>query len=195
MKKLLVAAAAFSCLPGVAAAQDEAPGNPFAGARVELRLGYETPTVTSDGDDDIYKIGSAVSYGGEIGYDVAVSSKVTLGAYANYEFSSVELCDGTDCIGEKGNLSVGGRVGVAVGPKAALYGKLGYASITLEASSGGASDSDSLGGVQGGLGVEFALTKNTYVSLEGSYADFGELYDTGVNLQRRQVAAGFGFRF
>jgi outer membrane immunogenic protein len=195
MNKLLVATAAlFACVPGVAMAQEEAPtGNPFAGARVEARIGYETPTVSGDGE--VYKIESNVSYGGEIGYDAALSEKVTLGAYANYEFSNVELCDGGTCLGEKGNLGVGGRIGFVLSPKAALYGKVGYASFALKASIGGVSDTDNLGGVQGAIGAEFAVAKHVYLNVEASYADYGELYDTGVNLQRRHVAAGVGFRF
>lgn len=197
MKKLLVAAAAFSCVPGIAMAQDAAPeatpAEAFSGFRGEARIGYETPTVSGDGD--VYKIGSAASFGGEIGYDVAVSRTVTFGPYVQYELSSVELCDGGDCLGEKGNLTAGGRIGVAVGGKTALYVKLGYSSIELEASSGGVSESDSLGGVYGAFGAEFSVTKNVYINIEGSYADFGELYDSGINLQRRQVAAGVGFRF
>jgi len=194
MKKLLVAAAALSCLPGVAFAQEEeSAGNLFDGARIEARLGYETPTVSGDGD--IYKIGSAVSYGGEIGFDLAVSNKVTVGPFVNYEFSGVELCDGPDCLKVKGNLAAGGRVGVELSPTTALYGKIGYASLTIEASSGATTASDSKGGVYGALGVEISVSKNAYVTVEGAYADFGDFYGTGFNLQRRQASVGFGFRF
>lgn len=193
MNKLLAAAAVLSCVPGIAAAQDETVENNFEGARAELRLGYETPTVSGDGD--VYKIGSAVSYGGELGYDIAVSEKVTFGPYVNYEFSGVELCDGGDCIEVEGNLSAGGRIGFVLSPKAALYGKVGYSSISLKAVSGGLSATDSKGGVYGALGAEFAVSSNVYVNIEAAYADYGDLYDTGVNLQRRHVAAGVGFRF
>jgi outer membrane immunogenic protein len=183
MKKYLAIAAAITCVPGVAAAQD------FDGARLEARLGYETPTVSED--NDVYKIGSAVSYGGEIGFDFK-ANKVVVGPYANYEFSSVELCDGSDCLGEKGNLSVGGRIGVLVGNRGLVYAKAGYASIEIEASSGGATESESKGGVQGALGFEFGLGK-FYGFVEGSYADYGNFY--GINLQRRHVAGGVGVRF
>lgn len=193
MNKLLAAAAVLSCVPGIAAAQDEAPQNNFAGLRAELRLGYETPTVSGDGE--VYKIGSAVSYGGELGYDIAVSEKVTFGPYVNYEFSGVELCDGGDCIKVEGNLSAGGRIGYALSPKAALYGKVGYASLSLKAVSGGVSATDSKGGAYGALGAEFSVSSNVYVNIEAAYADYGDLYDTGVNLQRRHVSAGVGFRF
>jgi outer membrane immunogenic protein len=194
MKKFLVAAAALSCVPGVAFAQDEDQGaNLFDGVRIEARLGYETPTVSGDGD--VYKIGSAVSYGAELGYDLAVSNKVTVGPFVNYEFSGVELCEAGDCLDVKSNLAAGARVGVALSPTAAIYGKLGYASLTIEARSGAASASDSKGGVYGALGVELSVSKNAYVNLEAAYADFGDFYGTGFNLQRRQASVGFGFRF
>jgi outer membrane immunogenic protein len=73
MKKYLTIALAIACVPGVAAAQDmdesqAAPAADFGGVRVEARIGYETPTVSED--NDVYKIGSAVSYGGELGFDI-----------------------------------------------------------------------------------------------------------------------------
>ncbi|MDP5280868.1 outer membrane beta-barrel protein [Sphingomonas sp. DG1-23] len=194
MKKLLAVAFAALCVPGIAAAQDEQNEvtHKFSGARVEARIGYETPTVTVDGDDDVYKIGSAVSYGGEIGFDIR-ADKVVLGPYVNYEFSGVDLCDGGTCLGEKGNLSVGARIGAIVGSKGLIYGKIGYASIEIEAEAEGESGSESKGGVQGSLGFEFGFGRNAYGFLEGSYADYGDFY--GLNLQRRQVVGGVGFRF
>lgn len=185
MKKMLGAFAALVCVPGVAAAQD------FSGPRIEARLGYETPTVSDDGE--VYKIGSAVSYGGEVGFDLKASEKVVVGAYATYEFSSVDLCDGGDCLGEDGNLGVGGRVGFVVSPNVLLYGKLGYARIKFSASSGGLTGSDSQDGVQGAIGANYNFNEHFYGFLEANYADYGRF--VGVNLQRRHVATGVGVRF
>jgi len=192
MNKLFAAAAATLLLAPVSALAQEAPAHDFAGPRIEARLGYETPTV-SDGSGSIWKIGSAVSYGGEIGADIRAGNKVVVGPYANYEFSSVSLCDGADCVEETGNLSVGGRVGFIVGTKSLIYVKAGYASITLKAKSGSVSDSESKGGIQGSLGFEIGLGKKAYAFVDGSYADYGDFY--GINLQRRQVAGGVGIRF
>jgi len=192
MNKLFAASAATLLLAPISAFAQEAPAHDFAGPRVEARIGYETPTV-SDGSGDIWKIGSAVSYGGEIGFDIRAGKGVVVGPYANYEFSSVSLCDGTDCIEETGNLSVGGRLGFVVGSKSLVYVKAGYASITLKAKSGTLSESESKGGVQGSLGFEIGVGKKAYVFLDGSYADYGKFY--GINLQRRQLAGGVGIRF
>lgn len=193
MKKYLAAVAAIVCAPGLAAAQDAAPTAPadqFAGVRVEARLGYETPTVSDDGD--VYKIGSAVSFGGEAGFDFRVGNNVVMGPYATYEFSSVDLCDGGDCLSEDGNLGAGLRVGFVAG-KTLIYGKLGYARIRFTASSGTFTGSDSQGGVQGAIGVNFNLSRNVYGLAEINYGDYGSF--AGVNLQRRHVAAGLGVRF
>jgi outer membrane immunogenic protein len=164
---------------------------PFTGIRFELRLGYETPAVSDDGD--VFRIGSAVSYGAEAGFDFRLGRSVVMGPYATYEFSSVDLCDGGDCLRENGNFGVGLRVGFAASPRTLIYGKLGYARIRFTATSGGISESESDGGVQGALGVNLDLGRNLYGMAEANYADYGRF--VGINLQRRHVAAGIGARF
>lgn len=190
MKKFVALAALMACVPGVAFAQDKTDDAKLSGVRLEARIGYETPTVSDD--SGIYKIGSAVSYGGEAGFDVRVK-KVTIGAYAVYEGSSVSVCDGVDCLKENGNFGAGGRIGFIVSPKVVLYAKAGYARISFNASSGGATADAHKDGVQGALGVDVNLSKNVYVMGEFNYADYGSFY--GINLQRRHVAAGVGVRF
>jgi len=194
MNKYLAAFAAFVCVPGVAVAQDAAPLAPagnFDGVRLEARLGYETPTVSDD--NDVYKIGSAVSYGGEAGFDLRVGNNVVMGPYATYEFSSVDLCDGADCLSEDGNLGAGLRVGFVAGGRTLIYGKLGYARIRFTATSGNVSVSESDGGIQGAIGINLKLNRNVYGLAEINYADYGRF--EGINLQRRHVAVGLGVRF
>lgn len=189
MKMMAAAAVLLACAPGTALAQD------FDGARIEARIGYETPTISGDdlGEEDVYKIGSAVSYGGEIGYDLKAGEKVVVGPYATYEFSSVELCDGPDCLRVEGNLGAGARIGYAVAANTQIYAKVGYANITLEADTSFGNASESKGGIQGALGAAFNFGPHAYGMIEFNYADYGELY--GINFQRRHVAAGVGFRF
>ena len=107
--------------------------------------------------------------------------------------SSVSLCDGSDCLKENGNFGAGGRIGFVVSPKVVVYAKAGYARISFNASSGGASANANKDGVQGALGVDVDVTKNVYLMAEMNYADYGSFY--GINLQRRHVAAGVGVRF
>lgn len=192
MKSWYLLAAAAACVPGVAAAQDsDTRVGKFDGVRIEARIGYETPTISDSGN--VYKIGSAVSGGGEIGFDLKAGKSVVVGPYAVYEFSSVKLCDGPDCLKENGNLGVGGRIGVAVSDKALIYAKAGYARIAFSANTAFGTGSTSKDGVQGAIGVDYTFGKNVYGLLEFNYADYGKFF--GVNLQRRHVAAGVGVRF
>lgn len=191
MKHYLAAFAAIACVPGIAAAQDTDTSPHFNGVRLEARLGWETPTISDAGN--VYKIDSAVSYGGEVGFDARLGRKVVAGPYAVYEFSSVKLCNAGGCLSEDGNLGVGGRIGVAVSPTVLVYGKLGYARIRFTASSGGVTGSDSADGVQGAIGLNLNFGRHAYGMVEINYADYGKF--AGVNLQRRHVAAGIGMRF
>ncbi|MFD1787493.1 outer membrane protein [Sphingomonas floccifaciens] len=187
MKTILVAAiAAAGVVPSVASAQN------FNGPRIEARLGYETPAIAENDSDDIYKIGSAVSYGAEAGYDIR-TKRVVVGPYVNYEVSGVKLCDDDICLAERGNFSAGARVGLVAGQRGLVYGKLGYANITLEARDGGSViDSASKGGIQSALGYEFGLGE-FYGFVEAAYSHYGKFDD--INLERRQVAGGIGIRF
>jgi outer membrane immunogenic protein len=189
MKTFLTLAAVLACMPAAAMAQDS---KNFDGVRAEARIGYETPTVSTSGQ--VYKIGSAVSYGGEVGFDLAAGKSVVVGPYAVYEFSSVKLCDSTNtCIKEQGNFAAGARLGVAVSSKALIYAKAGYAHISFDATSAFGSGTGGKSGVQGAIGADFNLSKHAYLMLEADYGDYGQF--AGVNLQRRHVAAGVGFRF
>ncbi|THD35898.1 MAG: porin family protein [Sphingomonas sp.] len=189
MKKYVALAALLACVPGTAIAQDTTNAK-LSGVRAEARIGYETPTVSDSGS--IYKIGSAVSYGGEIGFDLKAKN-VTVGPYAVYEFSSVSLCDSTGCLKEDGNLGAGGRIGFILGDKTVLYAKVGYARIAFHGTGVLNGFDTHKDGVQGAIGVDVNLGKNVYLMVEGNYADYGKLF--GTNLQRRHLAGGVGFRF
>jgi outer membrane immunogenic protein len=192
MRFLIVSAAALAAAaPAAAQNTADSAANDFDGFRAEARLGYETPTVSGDGD--VYKLGSAVSFGAETGYDLAVGANVTFGPYVSLEESSVELEDETSDLSiEVGrNYQVGGRVGIGFGNLLG-YAKLGYSNIKLTAKDSFDSISDTKGGVGGGLGIEGPIGRNAYFGFEGNYSDFGKF--DGINLQRRQVAAKVGIR-
>jgi outer membrane immunogenic protein len=199
MKALCALALAAACVPGIAAAQDQDAGtraNNFDGVRAEARVGWETPTVSDDGD--VYKIDSNVSGGGEVGFDFALGKSVVAGPYAVYEFSSVKLCDSGVCIKEKGNLGIGARIGFAVGDNVLLYAKAGYTRIAMDLTVGSSVLPLDKDGVQGALGANLNFGKNVYGLLEFNYGDYGKLDKyglSGIGLQRRHVAAGVGVRF
>jgi outer membrane immunogenic protein len=185
MKKYVLLAAAAALIPAAASAKDN------VGGRVGLRLGYETPTVSGDGD--VYKIGSAVSFGGEAGVDFKAGTKIVIGPFAEYDVSTVKNCEDGYCLKVKGTWNAGARIGFLVGAAGQVYAKLNYSRMSLKVSSPVDSASDSKGGIGGAIGYEHGIGKNAYVSIEGNYADYGKW--EGINFQRRHVAAGVGFRF
>lgn len=187
MKKIILAAAVFAATSTPALAEG------ISGPRAVARVGWETPTVSGNLLGDVYKVGQAVSFGGEVGYDHAVSDKVTLGAYGVIDFSGVEACDVGDCLKVSNTKGAGARLGFGVGANGVVYGKIGYADLSLKANVGTIVDKISKGGVQGGLGYEGGLGKSAFWMLEANYADFGKI--GGINFQRRHVAAGVGVRF
>lgn len=191
MRTMIVSAIALAAATP-AVAQTGTDTNSYDGFRAEARLGYETPTVSGDGD--VYKLGSAVSYGGEIGFDIAAGPTVTVGPYVSYEQSSVELEDEstTESIEVGRNYQVGGRLGFGLGGMLG-YAKLGYSNIKLSLEGAGALDySDTKGGFGGGVGIEANIGQKGYWGFEANYSDFGKF--EGINLQRRQVAAKVGIR-
>jgi len=183
MNKYAFAAVAAALIPAAANAGT-------VGGRVGLRLGYETPTVSGDGD--VYKIGSAVSYGAEAGLDFKLG-KIVVGPFAEYDISTVKNCEDGYCLKVKGTLNAGGRIGFLVGRSGQVYAKLNYSQIKIKATTPTDSASDSEGGIGGAIGYEHGFGKHMYASIEASYADYGDF--AGINLQRRQVAAGLGLRF
>lgn len=185
MKLIACLAAVAAMVPAAANAADT------SGGRVEARIGWETPTVSGGGD--VYKIGSAVSFGAEVGYDAPIGGKWTAGPYAIYEKSTVKNCEDGYCLKVKGTFAGGLRIGYAVGAKSVVYGKIGYANMGLKATYPVGSDSDNLGGIQGALGFEGGMAKGAYWGVEANYGDHGKYQ--GINVQRRQVAAKIGVRF
>jgi outer membrane immunogenic protein len=184
MKKYALIAVAAALIPAAANAGT-------VGGRVGLRLGWETPTVSGDGD--VFKIGSAVSYGAEAGVDFHLGKSVVAGPFAEYDVSTVKNCSDGFCLKVKGTLNAGARVGFVVGGNGQIYGKANYSQMKIKATSPDDSQSDTQGGIGGAIGYEHGFGKSVYGNIEANYADYGKF--AGINLQRRQVVAGVGVRF
>lgn len=195
MKKIVISAVLALGVAQPALAQDgESAADGKAGFRIEGRAVLETPTVSNLNDDDnVYKLGSAVAFGGEIGFDFAASDTVVLGPYATYEFSTVENCEAGACVSATDNYAIGLHGGVAVGSKGLVYAKLGYSSLGLEASLEGLEVSERGGGVGGAIGYEHGFGKNFYGRVEFGYADNGDIF--GIDFQRRHAGVALGARF
>lgn len=194
MKKLCLVALCAAGFASPAFAQEEGESNAKAGFRIEARAVYETPTVSSIvEDDDVYKVGSAVAFGGEAGFDIAAGSSLVVGPYVTFEKSSVEVSDGTDTLKVKDNLGAGLHIGYAIGSKGQIYGKVGYAKLRIEAQSGGLSATESGSGFQGAVGYEHGFGEMFYGRVEFGYGDNGRI--GGINFQRRHAGIALGVRF
>jgi outer membrane immunogenic protein len=194
VKKLITVAVLAAGFATPAFAQDAGQDNDKAGFRVEARAVYETPTVSSIAqNNDVYKVGSAVAFGGEAGFDIAVGSSVVVGPYVTFEKSSVEATDGVDTLKVKDNLGAGLHVGYAIGSKGLIYGKVGYAKLRVEARSGNLSATESGSGFQGAVGYEHGFGEMFYGRVEFGYGDNGRI--GGINFQRRHAGVALGVRF
>ncbi len=195
MKKFVLAAAIAAAVSAPAMAEDNAK----SGARIEGRLMYETPTVSSvETNNDIFKIGSAVAFGAEAGYDFKVGKSVVVGPYVNFEKSSVKSSDGVDVIKVKDNFAAGLHLGYALSEKGQIYLKAGYAKLRIagqvEIAPGNVvAFKDSGSGVQGAIGYEQSFGKNFYGRVEFGYGDNGQIL--GLNVQRRHAGIALGARF
>ena len=194
MNKIILAGALAAISASPAFAQD-ATSTARDGFRIEARATYETPTVSSiEEDDDVYKIGSAMAFGGEAGFDLAVGERVVVGPYAQYEFSTIESCDSGACLSADGYLEAGLHIGYAVGTNGQLYGKVGYAEQGFEVDVATGGDfKDTGNGVAFALGYEHSFGPNFYGRVEGGYADLGDVFT--INTQRRHFGIALGTRF
>ncbi len=164
-------------------------------------------------------------YGVGAGYDIGMGERGVLGVEAELTGSTAdtEVVDGDlEDIGFGAQLDtgrdiyVGARAGYVVSPNLLLYAKGGYtnARYNLLADDGTTeleTDVD-LDGWRVGAGAEYAVSENSFVKLEYRYSNYteGEFDfndddffddDTGesdrfdADLDRHQVAVGFGLRF
>jgi outer membrane immunogenic protein len=180
----------------------------FSGPRVEGRLAYESvDAAIGNGDPLATGDEEAISYGGEVGYDLSLGPAV-VGAYAGLEGSNLRTCSevfGADegCINQGRNLYVGLRAGVSVAPRVLLYAKAGYSNGSVDVSydGDGLSDfdvSESFDGYHVGVGGELAIVGGLYGRIEYVHTDHGEFQfdpETTGELTRGQAMVGLGLRF
>jgi outer membrane immunogenic protein len=140
-------------------------------------------------------------YGGAIGYDMQ-RGKVVLGFEGEIDLSNWRQCETLDptindrlCVKRKGDIYVGGRIGIAVAPSTLIYGKLGYTSlrerVAYDGGTGGGSVRyvDQRDGFRVGAGIEHKLGANLYVKGEYRYSN----YERGG--WKHDGVVGLGFRF
>lgn len=223
MRKILFAALALCASPAFAAddtdtgtemAPPEMAAPKIGGLRVEGHIGIERPNLNWTEGNTTYvdSLNSSFAYGAEVGYDIPVSEKVTVGPYAGYDIGKSEKCEsayldggfyGTHCFEAKSNMSIGLRAAFA-SEKANLYAGLGYDvydfdySLTVEdllyPGSATFVDNEDRKGLGVTFGGDYNLSRNAYVGLGFRISEFGEFLDSGANLQRFQGNLVLGFR-
>lgn len=221
MRKLIaVSLLATTAAVTFGAAPALAQTNPtFTGPRVEATLGYDHTgagsSVSNNNGRDDQKI-DGLLYGGGIGYDIATSDNIVLGAEAELTGSTAKS-DRSDYTSDFGygrvkqgrDIYVGARAGYVVAPTTMLYVKGGYTNSKLEVLAGSTSQTTDnnfkLDGWRIGAGAEHAVGPNSYAKLEYRYSNYerGNIdYATGgtsgrfdVDTDRHQVVASYGFRF
>ncbi|PZU06881.1 outer membrane beta-barrel protein [Sphingomonas sp.] len=168
MRTILIAAAALA-VAAPAFAQDAAP---FTGARVGATLGYDK----THGQDGF-------AYGGAIGYDLAVTPKITLGAETTLEDSTTKFGG----VHASRDLAISARAGYVLTPQILAFAKVGYDTTRVEVAGAGHTN---LEGVRYGGGLEYAVTPHTYISAEYRRTEYEDSFggrDAGI--------VGFGYRF
>jgi outer membrane immunogenic protein len=205
MKKLLFAVALGAVATTPALAQDaDSVADTRSGLRLEGRVMWERLNDPQESVGINYELGSGLSFGGEIGYDIAVSSNVVVGPYALYEASTVEECDVNNfCVSSGGYWAAGVHVGIVTGPKGMVYIKGGYGQQTIDAVGPieGATpgtfinvdDSETGGGYNFAGGYEHSFSKNFYGRIELGISESYDIYT--LDFQRANVGVALGARF
>ncbi|KQM95327.1 hypothetical protein ASE70_00935 [Sphingomonas sp. Leaf22] len=183
--------------------------DPLQGLRVEALVGYDRLEGNYYEDDTKYYDGyDGIGFGGEIGYDVAVSAKVLLGAYAGIGKSTQKQCDeifGNDELCQEAGVAqyAGVRVGFPIGPRSVAYLRGGYSHAKLKldydavGTSADFSTDERYSGYHIGAGAEYGIGGRAYLKGDVAVTQYSTnktLYD-GVNFERVQATAGIGFRF
>lgn len=189
--------------------RERLPRNPLQGLRIEAMVGYDRLEGNYFEDNTKYYDGyDGIGYGGEIGYDFAVSRKVLLGAYAGIGTSTQKQCDpilGGDQLCQKAGTAqyAGVRVGFPMGVRSQLYLRGGYsnAKLKLDYDAPGTefdfATNENYNGYHIGAGAEFSVGGGAYLKGDVAatqYMTKETLYD-GVNFMRVQARVGIGVRF
>jgi len=212
----VAAATAAAALAAPAFAQD-APTT-FTGPRVGVILGYDRLQPGSGPNSDISsdRRASGLTYGGDVGYDVAIGGLV-LGAEGEVAGSTAKVTNNPANAAALGfgrvkagrDLYIGGRLGFRAAPSTMIYAKGGYTNQRLDLVAGNGTTETgahyNLDGYRLGAGLEQALGGKAYAKVEYRYSNYRDArleYPNGANTNnfdvdtdRHQVVAGVGIRF
>ncbi len=199
------------------------PAQAFSGPFVEGTFGWDHLTNKSIKDIDATATATGatdgVTYGGAIGYDVALTDRVTLGGEFGVYGSSAKWTNTENVVAGTFNtqqvkmgrdLYVGAKLGYALSPGTQIFGKAGYTNTHFGIYGDNGSDplyqGINAGGFRLGAGVEQKLTRMTYVKLEYDYSHYGsgqfnygdatpDSSNFDLHNDRHQILASVGLRF
>lgn len=178
----LVSALTLAAMAAPAFAQDG--GDAFSGPRVGVTGGWDN--VQHGG-----KNASGFNYGVTAGYDIAAGS-VRIGPEVELSDSTQKKTFGTGANSyvERADrdLYAGGRIGFVVSPSFLLYGKVGYTNAQFTIRDDG-KHRDDRSGVRAGVGGEYAVSPNFFLTGEYRYSHYSDSYS------RNQILGGLGVRF
>ena len=196
MKKLLILAI-------LAAGSVSAPALAQSGLYVGAIAGYEGIDVES-ADGSISADANSAVYGVNAGYDLSLGNAfVGVEGELSTSSNTTEFPDNftgaRESLDANGQYYVGARAGVSLTPGIAVYGKLGYTSLSTKAfTSAGSLDDleENAGGIRYGAGLQAALPGPLEGRIEYRRSSYKDINDgTYGDATTDQVVAGLGIRF
>lgn len=124
---------------------------------------------------------SGFTGGGQVGFDVQ-RGRFVGGIFGSYDFSGAETTISGDglpeiaLIEQGDSWSVGARAGLLVNPRTLVYVLAAYTQTEFTFAGIGTEGADkdvTFNGVTAGAGVEFALTNNIFMGIEGTHTFYG----------------------
>ena len=204
MRKIIFASAVVAASVATPAFAQDAEGTTAAnGVRVEAIVGFDRVMFDMEDIADIDNAEhlSGIIYGIGIGYDIPLSSNISVGVDLEGTMSTANRTEegalGIPSLTLKAkagrDLYAGIRMTAAVSPKINFYVKGGYTNargkVTSESLAGETSESANSDGFRVGTGLQYAMGQSSYIGLEARYSNYE------ADVSRMQVAATVGFRF
>ena len=192
---LTLAATAAVTLSATASAAD------FTGPRVDIHVGRDKINDLRDRTAPGKPDADGVAFGGQVGYDTALTDKLTIGAEAGVDFSNASVAYTSDStifpfrnrIGALRDLSAGARLGVKASDNMLVYGGVAYTNAGLNSyfrdDTGAERSRSKLDGYRLSGGALIGLTEKVALKAEYRWSNYEG------NVTRSNVLVGASYRF
>jgi opacity protein-like surface antigen len=116
---------------------------------------------------------SGLTGGFQLGFDKQISQRIVIGVFGSYDLSSMET---ELSLIEKGDeWSIGARAGLLLHPRVMAYILAAYTQADWDfITSEGGKKEVTFDGVTVGGGLEYAMTRNVFLGIEGTHTFYGE---------------------